>query len=102
MKEKPLLESNVIHELHLSHYCVFLRFHLYICIFDFSDEALGDAVLSHDLRLDHIDPNQLYIATGSGAVAHCSRHTSKIHPRAYLPEIGKCFATVFLLFFALP
>ncbi|XP_042893349.1 cytoplasmic dynein 2 intermediate chain 1-like isoform X2 [Penaeus japonicus] len=53
----------------------------------YGEEVLSDAVLCHDLRLDAGDPSQLYVATGSGAVAHCSRHSSRMHPRAYLPEI---------------
>ncbi|XP_047482829.1 cytoplasmic dynein 2 intermediate chain 1-like isoform X1 [Penaeus chinensis] len=53
----------------------------------YGEEVLSDAILCHDLRLDLSDPSQLYVATGSGAVAHCSRHSSRMHPRAYLPEI---------------
>ncbi|ROT85651.1 WD repeat-containing protein 60 [Penaeus vannamei] len=53
----------------------------------YGEEVLSDAVLCHDLRLDASDPSQLYVATVSGAVAHCSRHSSRMHPRAYLPEI---------------
>ncbi|KAK7078845.1 hypothetical protein SK128_005225 [Halocaridina rubra] len=52
-----------------------------------SDEAISSEVACHDLKLDMNDPSQLYVATGSGAVAHCSRHTSRIHPKAYMPEI---------------
>lgn len=58
---------------------------------------LSDAVLCHDLRLDASDPSQLYVATVSGAVAHCSRHSSRMHPRAYLPEIGRCCENLYEL-----
>ncbi|XP_068233794.1 cytoplasmic dynein 2 intermediate chain 1-like [Palaemon carinicauda] len=52
----------------------------------YGDEAISSDIICHDLKMDINEPSQLYVATGSGAVAHCSRHSSRIHPKAYYPE----------------
>ncbi|XP_064107541.1 cytoplasmic dynein 2 intermediate chain 1-like [Macrobrachium nipponense] len=52
----------------------------------YGDEAISNEIICHDLKMDMNDSSQLYVATGSGAIAHCSRHSSRIHPKAYYPE----------------
>ncbi|KAG7160194.1 WD repeat-containing protein 60-like [Homarus americanus] len=51
------------------------------------ETLLAGGITCHKLELDPNDSGQLYVATGSGAVARCSRHTHKIHPKSYVPEI---------------
>ncbi|XP_071534076.1 uncharacterized protein [Panulirus ornatus] len=53
----------------------------------YGETPLVGGINCHSLRLDPSDTSQLFVATGSGTVARCSRHASRIHPKSYVPEI---------------
>lgn len=58
---------------------------------NYRENHIMGGVTCHSLRIDPIDPSQLYVTSVNGAVAHCSRHSAKTYPKAYVPDIGECY-----------
>ncbi|KAL7644816.1 UNVERIFIED_CONTAM: hypothetical protein RMT77_004629 [Armadillidium vulgare] len=52
-----------------------------------SEDDFPGSNLCYDLKLSSSDSNQIYVAIANGRVLHCSRHSIKLHPSSFIPEI---------------
>ena len=53
------------------------------------NDLVEDSLACFDLKISSSGVNHMYVGTGNGIVAHCSRHNLKLDPSCFTPEIGK-------------